>query len=71
MSLRWRLTIAFVLVVVFPLLVGGVLVFKTLPRAVQQQQERGLTAAAQLTGKVLDSYCNRARSTAAWPTVCS
>lgn len=64
MSLRWRLTIAFVLVVVFPLLVGGVLVFKTLPGAVQQQQERGLTAAAQLTGKVLDGYCNRARSTA-------
>ena len=64
MSLRWRLTIAFVLVVVFPLLVGGVLVFKALPRAVHQQQERGLTAAAQLTVKVLASYCDRARSTA-------
>ncbi len=64
MSLRWRLTIAFVLVVVFPLLVGGVLVFKALPGAVQLQQAQGLTAAAQLTGKVLDSYCQRARSTA-------
>ena len=64
MSLRWRLTIAFVLVVVFPLLVGGVLVLKILPGAVQQQQERGLTAAAQLTVEVLDGYCNQARSTA-------
>ena len=64
MSLRWRLTIAFVLVVVFPLLVGGVLVLKALPAAVQQQQQRGLTVAAQLTGKLLAGYCDRARSTA-------
>ena len=63
-TLRWRLTLAFVLVVLVPLLVGAGLVLKALPGAVQQQQAWGLASNARLTAQILQGYCDRARSTA-------
>ena len=63
-TLRWRLTLAFVLVVLVPLLVGAALVLKALPGAVQQQQAWGLASNARLTAQILQGYCDQARSTA-------
>ncbi len=64
MTLRLRLTIAFVLVVLVPLLVGIVLVGRALPDAVQARQKAGVQAGARLVGQVLRDRCDRARSTA-------
>ena len=62
--MRARLTAAFVLVVLVPILVGALLISRALPGAVQDRQARGLTSAAQLVSLVLRGYCERARSTA-------
>ena len=60
MTLRRRLTLAFVLVVLTPLLVGLLAVAKALPRAVSVQQRAGVAASAKLVGQVLQDYCLRA-----------
>ena len=64
MTLRWRLTVAFVLVVLVPLLVGLALVARALPRAVQDRQQHEVAAAAALVAQVLQDYCDRATTTA-------
>ena len=64
MTLRWRLTIAFVLVVLVPLLVGLVLVARALPTAVQASQKAGVISATRLVGAVLQDYCDRAKAAA-------
>lgn len=64
MTLRWRLTIAFGLVVLVPLIVGLVLVKRALPNAVQARQQVGVTSATRLVGAVLEDYCDRARAAA-------
>ena len=64
MTLRWRLTVAFVLVVLSPLLVGLLLVARTLPRAVQDRQQSDVTSSANLVAQVLRDYCLQAQSTA-------
>jgi diguanylate cyclase (GGDEF)-like protein len=63
-TLRWRLTIAFVLVVLVPLLVGVALVARAFPDAIQAKQKEGVHSATQLAGLVLRDYCDRARATA-------
>jgi two-component system cell cycle response regulator len=63
-TLRWRLTVAFVLVVFVPLFVGGLLVARAVPRAVQERQQVGAISAARLVEQVLQGYCQRARTTA-------
>ncbi|MGZ6828018.1 MAG: hypothetical protein ACXVGH_14630, partial [Mycobacteriales bacterium] len=64
MTLRRRLTAAFVLVVVVPLLVGLVLLARALPHAVQARQQAGVVSAARLVGTVLQDYCDRAEAAA-------
>ncbi|MGB8651156.1 MAG: hypothetical protein WCD35_10900, partial [Mycobacteriales bacterium] len=64
MTLRWRLTAAFVLVVLVPLLVGAVLVSRAIPGAVQEQQRAGVGSATRLVGQVLRDYCDRAKAVA-------
>jgi two-component system cell cycle response regulator len=63
-TLRWRLTAAFVLVVLLPLLVGLLFVSRALPRAAQERQQVGVASATRLVGTVLQDYCDRARSAA-------
>ncbi len=64
MTLRWRLTLSFVLVVLVPLLVGLVVVGRALPQAVQAQQKSGVVSASRLVGTVLQDYCDRAKAAA-------
>ena len=61
MTLRTRLTVAFVLVVLVPLLVGAVLVMRLVPAAVEGRQLSGLSDTAQTASNVLASYCQRAQ----------
>jgi two-component system cell cycle response regulator len=63
-TLRWRLTVAFVLVVLVPLLVGAALVSRAFPQAVQSTQRDAAVSSSRLVGQVLRDYCDRARATA-------
>jgi two-component system cell cycle response regulator len=64
MTLRWRLTVAFVLVVVVPLVIGAAIVAAAFPREVQSAQRGGALASSRLVAQVLRDYCDRARATA-------
>ncbi|MCW2572874.1 MAG: hypothetical protein JWO88_2932, partial [Frankiales bacterium] len=64
MTLRTRLMAAFVVVVLVPLIVGGVLVTRALPRANATRQGETATASARLVATVLAGYCDRAGATA-------
>ena len=64
MTLRWRLTVSFVLVILIPFLIGLVLVSRAMPHAVQAKQQDGVDAGARLVGVVLQDYCDRARTVA-------
>ncbi len=64
MTLRARLTAAFLLVVLVPLLVGAALLAAALPRAVQERQEQGLTSSARLAALSIAELCGRARGAA-------
>ncbi|MDP3711511.1 MAG: diguanylate cyclase [Mycobacteriales bacterium] len=64
MTLRTRLTVAFVLVVLVPLLVGAVLVMRLVPAAVEGRQLSGLSDTAQTASNVLAGYCHRAQAAA-------
>ena len=64
MTLRSRLTAAFVAVVLVPLLVVIALVTAALPAAVAGRQEQGLTSSARLAAEVVAQLCGRARATA-------
>ncbi|MCU1592753.1 MAG: diguanylate cyclase with sensor [Frankiales bacterium] len=64
MTLRWRLTIAFVLVVLVPLLLGLVLASRAFPDAVQARQKTGVVSSTRLVGAVLQDYCDRAKTAA-------
>jgi two-component system, cell cycle response regulator len=64
MTLRTRLTVAFVLVVLVPLLVGGLLVTRAFPRANATRQAETVSAASRLLATVVSGYCERARATA-------
>src|SRR4051812_15629636 len=64
MTLRPRLTAAFVLVVLVPLVVGGLLVTRAFPRANEARQSETATASARLLATVASGYCDRARATA-------
>lgn len=64
MTLRGRLTAAFLVVVIVPLLVGAALVAAALPRAVADRQERGVVSAGHLSGQVIGELCKRARAAA-------
>ena len=44
MTLRWRLTLAFVLVVLVPLAVGAVLVARAFPSSIAHRQQAALYA---------------------------
>ena len=64
MTLRTRLTAAFLLVVLVPLLVGVFLLARVVPDAVANRQQAGLQQTAGATAALLASYCDRARTTA-------
>jgi diguanylate cyclase (GGDEF)-like protein len=64
MTLRWRLTVAFSLVVLVPLLTGLLLVARALPRAVQDRQLADVGSNSRLVAQVLQSYCDRAATIA-------
>jgi diguanylate cyclase (GGDEF)-like protein len=64
MTLRTRLTAAFVLVVLVPLLVGGLFVTRAFPAANAARQAETAAASARLVATVLAGYCDRARATA-------
>ena len=64
MTLRTRLTAAFVLVVLVPLLVVVGLVATVLPAAVSDRQQQALMRDAQLAAQVVEQLCGRARAAA-------
>ena len=64
MTLRTRLTAAFVLVVLVPLLVVVVVVTVTLPAAVGERQQQGVASASRLAAAVVTAVCDRARAAA-------
>jgi diguanylate cyclase (GGDEF)-like protein len=64
MTLRTRLTAAFVLVVLVPLLVGALLVARAFPRANDARQAETTMAAGRLLATVVTGYCERAQATA-------
>lgn len=64
MTLRWRLTVAFSLVVLVPLLTGLLLVARALPRAVQDRQLADVSSSSRLVAQVILDYCERAATTA-------
>ena len=64
MTLRTRLTVAFVLVVLVPILVGAVLVIRAFPKANVARQGETVTSSARLLATVLSGYCDRARAVA-------
>ena len=64
MTLRTRLTAAFVVVVLVPLVVGALLVTRAIPRANAARQGETVTTSARLVATVLSGYCDRARATA-------
>jgi diguanylate cyclase (GGDEF)-like protein len=63
-TLRWRLTLAFVLVVAVPLVVGAVLVSRAFPQALGSRQTSAVDSSSRLVGELLRDYCDRARTTA-------
>ena len=64
MTLRWRLTVAFSLVVVVPLLSGLLLVARALPRAVHDRQQADVSSSSRLVAQLLLADCQRAETTA-------
>ena len=64
MTLRWRLTLAFVVVVLVPLIVGAVLVARAFPATIEHRQQASVSASSRLVGQVLRDTCERARATA-------
>ena len=64
MTLRARLTAAFVVVLLVPLLVAGVLVGVVLPQASGSSQERDLTSSARLAASTVADACGRAAAAA-------
>lgn len=64
MTLRSRLTAAFVLVVLVPLLLVVALLSALLPSAMAGSQEQGLSASGRLAAAVVAELCGRARGAA-------
>ena len=64
MTLRSRLTAAFVLVVLVPLLVVIALATKALPALLEKQQEQAVASSGRLAAEVVSQLCRRARATA-------
>ena len=64
MTLRTRLTAAFVLVVLLPLLVVLAVVTLTLPAALSSQQEQGVRSTSRLAASIAMGLCDRARAAA-------
>jgi two-component system cell cycle response regulator len=60
MTLRTRLTAAFVLVVLVPLLVVVALVTTTLPAALSDRQQQGLASTSRMAAAVVAGLCDRA-----------
>ena len=64
MTLRTRLTAAFVLVVLLPLLVVLTVVTLTLPETLSKQQQEGVRSTSRLGGSFVLGLCDRARAAA-------
>ncbi len=64
MTLRWRLTLAFVVVVLVPLMVGAVLVSRSFPAAIEQRQQAAVASSARLVAQLLRDGCEKTRATA-------
>lgn len=64
MTLRWRLTTAFVAVVVVPLVVATVLLWFALPNVLAREQASATDSASRLAGQVVAGLCDRARAAA-------
>jgi two-component system cell cycle response regulator len=63
-TLRTRLTVAFVLVVLVPLLLGAFVVTRLVPGAVESRQLAGMADTAQAASQVLVDRCQQARTAA-------
>jgi len=63
-TLRARLTAAFVLVVLVPLLIGGFLVIREFPKANDARQGETARSSARLVATIVAGYCERARGAA-------
>jgi len=61
-TLRWRLTLAFVLVVLVPLAVGAVLVARAFPSTIAHRQQAAASTSARLVGQLVRDGCDRARA---------
>jgi diguanylate cyclase (GGDEF)-like protein len=61
-TLRWRLTLAFVLVVLVPLAVGAVLVARSFPSSIAHRQMAAASSSARLVGQLVRDGCDRARA---------
>ena len=64
MTLRLRLTVAFVLVVLVPLLTGLLLVARALPRTVHDRQQAHVGSSSRLVAQLISGYCDRAATVA-------
>ena len=64
MTLRLRLTLAFVVVVLVPLFVGALLVARTFPATLEHRQQAAVSSSSRLVGQLLRATCDRARTTA-------
>ena len=64
MTLRTRLTVAFVAVVLLPLLLVAALVTSIFPAVLSDQQGRGLVPEGRLAATVVSELCGRARGAA-------
>jgi len=64
MTLRWRLTLAFLVVVLVPLTVGALLVTQAFPSSVQNRQRHAMATDARLVAQVLRDACERTRTIA-------
>ena len=65
MTLRTRLTAAFLMVVLVPLLLAGLLLFALLPKGVDDLQARNLRSSAGLVLAAIGERCQRAETVAA------
>jgi len=63
-TLRLRLTLAFVLVVMVPLIIGAALVAGSFPAALEQRQQTAVSASSHLVSQVVRDACDRARAAA-------
>src|SRR3954467_4456613 len=64
MTLRVRLALAFIFVVLVPLLVGSVILGRLVPRALDDEARSGLAASRNSASLLVHQYCEQATAAA-------